>query len=142
MIQAGRYTLNGHDLWATYGILVLDTNSDWLQMPPRKDSVKYDYPDQNGISIDLTAPVYKDRDLAIKMLMSVASLSDFNSKWPAFLTLMSTAGTMPLVVADTGRTYQVYYKNMSAVNRYGLISSGTCYITFTLTLSEPQPNIS
>lgn len=140
MIQQGKYSLAGFDLWATFGLAVVGKNSDWLQLPARKASVKYDYPDQNGIAIDLTLPVTADRSIAIQLVMSSSSLSDFNTKYQALLSLCVTPGLLALYVSDTGRTYQVYYTSMTNIVRNGLIS-GNCLTAFTLRFNEPAPNL-
>lgn len=136
----GRHFLDGMDLWTTFGMLVESGSDDFLKYPDRKDSITHDWQDSNGLDVDLSRPLFKDRDITLKMAIIVSSEEEFWTKRNAFLAQWAQPGTHRLTVGEFQQTFYVYYKSCASFSRFTRILDATkIACKFTLVVSEPAP---
>lgn len=104
-------TLNGRNLFTDFGLVIQTGTQNLLQMPERKDLLQNNWREENGTEYDLTAPVFKDKEVVLKVAFMADDDTDFWQKYQAFASEIQQAGYQNLFIEDHSKTYQVFYKN-------------------------------
>lgn len=113
-VATGLWSLNGKDLYDTYGLAITSGNGQFLLFPERKESLKYDWAERNGVDIDLTTPRFKAKDVKLKCVFVASSEAEYWQNRNAFFNdLANTPGWKTWHIADHDRDYSVYYKQSS-----------------------------
>ncbi|WP_443945612.1 hypothetical protein ACJVDH_00440 [Pedobacter sp. AW1-32] len=139
--MAYKYTLGGVDL-ESIGVLVESGSADFLKLPDMKDPYKYEWPDKNGVDVDLDNPVFKEKEITLNLAIVAYSEDEFWRNYNAFLNLIKTPGTKRMYVGDLGRSFFVYYNKMNSFTKLSPIS-GTSKIgaKYSVTFNEPIPSM-
>lgn len=142
MSAQGLYFLDGFDLWTTFGIAVQKGSADFLKMPPKKQSTEHDWPDANGIDVDLSAMYFSQREGTLTLLMVAESEQEWWDRYELFKSLLSQPGLRRLSITAHGqRSYYVFYKETSSWSQVKPLqnSSGKVMQQFSITIVEPEP---
>jgi hypothetical protein len=144
---SGYWYLDGMDVWTNFAIGIKEGTAGFLQHPERKESITHNWPDQNGLDIDLSKIFFKERDIILQCWLFTETETEFWTKRNAFIQQLSKPGLRRFTVtAHGGRSYYVVYKSCSA---YRQIPSKTLRNVpdnmivheFNITLTEPSPQI-
>lgn len=142
---AGRYYIDGADLYLVYGITISTGSDDLLKPPKRKDSITHDWLDENGIDVDLSRVFLESREVTLQCNFITNSKADFWTKYNYFLAMLVQPGLRRLELSEFGKSYYVYYKECSSWQRFARIDSGPekgmIACKFTITLVEKNPTI-
>lgn len=136
------YKLNDNDLLELYGITVNDGSSSFLAFPKRKDSLKNNWQDENGIDIDLISPKFEAREFVIKCTLEASTQIDFWNKYNGLFTELSISGTHELFVPDLDKIYTVFYVEQQNVKKVTRINSEyPVGVQFDLVFGEVDPTV-
>lgn len=135
-----RYILNGYDLEQIFGIIIDKGIMQLLAFPERKDSVNHDFPDQNGIDIDLTAPRFKARSFTFDCTMYGEDFEDVKNKNYALFNILRIQGAYQLYNDFLNQTFYIYYiKQTPKSTGIYAASKGGVAIDFQLVFGETDP---
>lgn len=134
-------TLNDNDIFSAYGLTIMSGMETFLAYPKRKDSVSHDWPEEEGIDIDLSEPHFEAREFTLKVLLMGADRTDFKAKYYSLFAELSSANNMELYFTDLDQIFTVYFKaqnNVSKVKRK--LDSQNVGVSFDLVFGESDPN--
>lgn len=144
---SGFYYIDGIDLWQAYGLIIQLGSADFLRFPAAKAAISHDWPDQNGIDVDLSKVYLQARTGTLQCVMVADSEAQFFQKHQALLARLVQPGLRRLsITAHGGRSYYVYYKECTTYQQLpggklnGLGASGVLH-SFGLTFTETNPTI-
>lgn len=143
---SGLWLLDGIDIWDAFAIGIESGLAQFLPLPERKESITHDWPDQNGLDIDVSKHYYKERTVTLTCWL-ICEESEFWAKRNAFIAQLSKPGQRRLTVsAHGGRSYFIIYKNTSGytqVKTHGLKNIPTNMVVhqFSIILIEPMPQL-
>jgi hypothetical protein len=133
-------TLDGFDLKATYGLVISNGTVQFLQFPTRKASVSHDWPEENGVDIDLDTPFFEAREFTLTCALIADNRDDFMNQYNGLFTQLSGLDTHALYMEETGQTYQVYYKSQANLTKLSKINNTTKVgVKFDLVFGETNP---
>ena len=108
--MTGEVTIDSIDVWTTFGAFLLKGSYDALLKPAkRKDSLKSNWPEQNGIDIDLSDPHYEAKEAELLFMISASGESEWWTRYDAFFALIMSAGERSIYVKELSRTFHGYY---------------------------------
>jgi len=140
--MTGEVTIDTIDIWATYGAFLLKGSYDSLMRPAkRKESLKNNWPDQNGIDIDLEDPHYEAREADLVFMISAPGEAEWWTRYNAFFTLFMSAGSRALFVKELSKTFHGYYQDTPTYEQLTTIKSrnvvaAKCSIKFIINSDE------
>jgi hypothetical protein len=138
MDAAGYYFLDGQDMWTTYGVFIEKGSDEFLLFPERKDSLKYDWMDQNGIDLDVSNPVYKEREMTLQCAIIANNQDDFWDKYQSFMDKLMSPGLRTLTIKEFEKDYAVVYLKCNSFTRFTrLKTANKIAAKFTITFMEP-----
>ncbi|SMO48074.1 hypothetical protein [Solitalea koreensis] len=131
----GNYFLNGNDVGSAYGLIIQDT-SGFLIMPERKESLSHNWPEQNGIEYDLSAPMFNDAEVTLQCVIAATSDTQYWTRRNALLAQLQLPSWQNFQVVDHGKTYQVFYLKSSNWKKESQTLKGVSVVvvSFELTL--------
>lgn len=98
-----RLYVDGIDIYLEYGVYVPD--NDWASLvayPPIKTPDSNDWQEEDGIEVDLSAPVLDTREVRLSFL-----LNDIYGSFSDFLSLISDGAFHTFEVVTIGRTFKL-----------------------------------
>ena len=108
--MTGEVTIDTIDIWTTHGAFLLQGSYDGLMRPPkRKASLSNNWPEQNGLEIDLTIPRYESKEAELSFILSASSETEWWTRYDAFFTLLKSPGERSVFVKELNKTFLVYY---------------------------------
>lgn len=135
-----RYFIDGIDLYAAYGLSVSSGSDGFMKFPKRKDSIKKDWSDEDGLDIDLSRPKFEQKVVQLKCFILADDEQDFWSKYDSFRTKISEPGLRRLTIAQLSRDFYVYYTETGEFSRFTRIKDvDKIACSFTITLVEQIP---
>lgn len=143
----GYWFLDGADMWLNFGLAIRKGTADLLAYAPKKDSITHDWPDQNGIDVDLSKVYLKERQVVLQCMILTETEADFWTKHNALIARLVKPGLRRLELKAHGnRSYFVYYVECSNYEQLPTktlkgIADNMVVHSFNLTLIEPQPQI-
>lgn len=70
-MMRGRLYIDGYDAYLTYGVYVVEGGyNDLVTLPPLKVPTINDWQEEDGIEVDLSAPVLDTKDVSLKLAVS------------------------------------------------------------------------
>ena len=144
---SGYWFLDGIDVWKNFAIAIEKGTSDTLRYPAFKPPISHDWPDQNGIDVDLTKKFFKEREVTLQCRLVAYTESEFWLKHNAFIQLWAKPGLRRLSIkSHGGRSYYVYYQdcsNYKQINAKALkgIDDNMIVHEFNLRIIEPSPQL-
>ncbi len=129
-------TLNGVNLLSGFGLIIQTGAAALLEYPERKESVKYDWPEENGVQYDLAAPRFKDKEITLRCAILKDTHVQFWAAYNALYLQLSKPGAQQLYIDDHGKTYSVFYKKSGNFNirLKRLKNVSKVFVKFDLTL--------
>lgn len=122
--MTGEVTIDTIDIWTTYGAFLLrGSYNDLLKPAKRKASLSNNWPEQNGLEIDLTAPKFEAKDAELTFMITASSESQWWTRYNAFFTLLKGSGQRSLYVRELNTTFLVYYKEVTTYEQLTTIKS-------------------
>ena len=111
--MTGEFYVNGKDIFNTYGVFVMQGGyNGLLSYPALKKVDTNDWPEEDGIEVDLTLPVLDGKDFVISFGF-VGSEADFS----AFCGLLENSAYIDAVILGRGyRLRLLSYSDMTQVN--------------------------
>lgn len=133
------YAIDYYDLKSAYGIVITNGRDALLQPPTVKDPYTHNWEDQNGIEVDTRlGQLYNDRNITLNGWMFATSLSDFYTKYEAFLSRMMASGLRALYSAELDKTFLVRFTGMSVPGSSKLrANTGGVEMAVTINFQEP-----
>lgn len=134
---------NNKDLRAVFGTVVLNSE-DFLPFPKRKESLKHDFPDTNGLDIDLAQPTFAAREFKLKCVLEAVgdneelAKANFWNLWNGLFTEVSAVGVHELYLGAISRTFYVYYINQQSVSKMSF-ENGRIVVSFEIVFGETDP---
>lgn len=102
-MRAGSLYIDGGDAYALYGVWVVRGGYDELvAMPPLKSVDANDWHEEDGVEVDLSAPVLNTRTVAIKL-----AISGYDSRWHSFIGKVADKAYHLFEFKEIGRTYRL-----------------------------------
>lgn len=118
MTASNRYKLNGNDLYDVYGFVVSSGSDDFLKFPDRKESLTYNWPDENGTQRDLSDPKFEEGAATLKGVIIAVNAADFWDKYNALWYAFSLPETRALEVVELSKTFDIFYKKATKPTRF------------------------
>lgn len=142
-IAAGRFFIDGNDLWTNFGIVARSGSTDgFLKQPKKKESLTHDWQDTNGIDVDLSKIYLDKRDIPLKLAMVANTEEDFWRQHTQFFAMWTQPGLRRLTVRELDRDFYVYYNDTTDYSKLkNLKAIGKLFFLFTLVITEPKPSI-
>lgn len=139
--MTGEVTIDTIDIWTTYGTFLLHGSYDGLMRPPkRKVSLSNNWPEQNGIEIDLTVPKYESKEAELSFILSASSEAEWWTRYNAFFTLLKLSGERSLFVKELNKTFLVYYIEVTSYEQITTIKSVSKVVSrFTVKFGIANP---
>lgn len=136
-----KYLINGSDLKTIYGIDITNAISPFFAFPDRKASVQNDFPDENGLDIDLTVPTFSARTFTFNCVCSGSNMDDLKSKYFGLFTLLKIQGSYSVYSDWVNMSVYAYYQKQANLGIPYKNSEGGISIKFDLTFGETDPFI-
>lgn len=132
------YTLGGSSL-ASLGVYV-SSATGLFSLPKLKAPQTVDWPDKNGVMVDLAEPRYQPRDITLNCFSKGDTSAAAMAGVTAVISRLNTAGLKTLTVAlgTSSYSYQVYCEDGVDITRKSW-GSDKVVIEFTVKLKEPHP---
>lgn len=137
----GKWYINGYDLGTSFNMQVLKC-SGWFDIPERKEGIKNDWPEINGVDIDEQLTSVSDRiislDCAILARTSGATkaLDVLKSKLAALMLELVKPGLITLYSVDRKESKQVYYQKSSPVQTFGRMDGEEVFAKVSITFID------
>lgn len=132
------YTLGGSSL-ATLGVYV-SSATGLFSLPKLKTPQTVDWPDKNGVVVDLATPRYQPREIVLNCYSKGATGAAALSGLTSVINILKGSGLKTLTVSlgATTYSYSVYAKDgVDLTRKYW--GDGKVVIEFTVKLEEPHP---
>lgn len=142
MDLSGHYFIDGIDLW-NFKIFVASGSEDFLRYPAKKDSITHDWPDQNGIDVDLFKNFLKEREITLQCAIVTTTEAEFWDNYYGFLKLMTKPGRRRIEITEfSNQQFFVYYKDCAVFERFTRIKqTNLVACKFSLLLVENEPSV-
>ena len=132
------YSLGGSS-FASLGVYVTSATG-LFSLPKLKTPNTVDWPDKNGVVVDLTTPRYQPREITLNCFSTGETGAQALGGVTAIMGLLNTAGlkTLTVTLGNSSYSYQVYCKDGVDISRKSW-GGGKVVIEFTVKLEEPHP---
>jgi hypothetical protein len=134
-------TVNGKDLWDTYGVRLERGGAvELLALPDSKSRVVHDWEDEDGEEVLLTPTLTKARDVTLSCLIVAATGGEF---WSAYTALYRelAGGVVALYVHDFDETYSLLLTGFGKPDKLTRIAGGHTAVKFSVKLRELSPGV-
>jgi hypothetical protein len=135
----GLWTLNGGDLYATYGCMLLKgAYKDILSAPAVKKRAEYNYLDKNGLDVDTSSALkFEAKRFKIPIAFVANSTEDFWNNYNALLAEISVPDEFSLYVQELGVTLNLLFEGMEyKIHRF---QSNGAMASYDLAVLEADP---
>jgi len=130
-MTTGKTQMDSQDLYDTYGLSIVESSyKSLISYPPMKAVVFNDWPEENGIEVDLTSPVLDTKNVTLTFLSN-----DFY-KLRAFYNELKDGGHQTFNFFEIG--YNLVMLRMTGQQNLKVVE-GTQQYTFSLTFSDDFP---
>ncbi|QNK63945.1 hypothetical protein H7F33_05485 [Pedobacter sp. PAMC26386] len=138
-MKSNKYKIDNTDLYTTCRFMVETGWVMFLTWASRKEPFSNDWAEQNGKEYDLAAaPKFNDRVFKLKGVIEAISLADFWAKYDALFALMNKPGTLNLNVVELGKTFKVFYRDMTVLSIPTSFSGNQIIVQIEIQLQEVQ----
>jgi hypothetical protein len=142
MNLSGKHSIDGNDVFTSFGLVVESGGNDFLRFPKLKEPLSQDWPDQNGKEYDLSSPVFEEKNPVLTVVIIADTIAQFWIYHKAFFTALRQPGTKRFYIAAYERSFYIFYRDNTALtklvkfNQYG----GKIGVRYQLALTEPVPS--
>ncbi len=74
---SGYYFIDGVDVWANYALVIQKGSADFLRYPAKKESITHDWPDRNGLDVDLSKIYFKEKTGTLECMIITYTEAEF-----------------------------------------------------------------
>lgn len=100
----GRWYIDNTDIYTDYGVGITENGfNDLFLFPALVTPYSNDWPEQNGIQVNLSNPLLQNKNVGI----SFASITKDNVNVDNFLSILTTEGYRTLDIRSLGKTFQL-----------------------------------
>ncbi len=103
--------INDKNLFDEFGLIIQTGTAKLLKFPKRKDSLSYDWQDENGMQYDLQDPKFEDKEVVLQCAIIADNDSEFWQKYNALFAELSKPNYQQLYIYDHSKTYDIFYKD-------------------------------
>ena len=139
MAKVVSYSIDGSSL-EDLGINV-QSATGLFSLPKLKTPQTVDWPDKNGVIVDLEKPRYQPREITLNCWSSGANGAAAVAGLTSLFGLLNTKGlhTLTVKISNSSFSYKVYCKDGidTGTKRWG---GGKVIVEFSVKLEEPQPS--
>lgn len=142
MALENMYYLDGVDLWTNFGLTIAKGSlDDFLKLPKRKGSIEHNWPDEDGLDVDLSRNFYEARDINIKFYIISDTEAAFWTQYNGFMTLLKKPGLRRFNVVVFGLNYNLFYQDCTVWDKLTPFrQTGKLFSSFTVRFTEANPN--
>lgn len=108
----GAFYIDGIDIYAKYGVVITDGGyNDLLRFPALKDPEVNDWPEEDGIEVDLDAPALEAKEVQISFACNYPDAGDF-------ISMISRPGYHILRITDLAQEWRLRLLTQTACKDY------------------------
>lgn len=123
----GAFYIDGIDIYAKYGVVITDGGyDDLLCFPALKAPTVNDWPEEDGIEVDLETPVLEAKEVAVSFASNNPYVNDF-------IHMISQPGYHTLRITELDREWQLRLLTQTACKDYSRA------VTFSLQFADDFP---
>lgn len=123
-ILAGRLLIDGVDAWGRWGVYVVEQGwNELIALPPLKEPEETDWAEEDGVEVDLNAPLLDAREVDIEF-----AFRDGYVNYLAFVQFLSDGVYHEFDCAYIGRSYTLRMVGSQSLDYVKLVGKGS--ITF------------
>lgn len=134
-----QYKINGSDLEVIYGIKITNAVVPFMAFPDRKASVQHDFPEVDGIDIDLAQPTFSARTFTFNCLQSADTMAELKNAYFALFNLLKIQGTYSIFCDFVNMSIFAFYQKQANLSAPFENSDGGISIRYDLTFGETNP---
>lgn len=144
---SGYWYLDGMDIWNTFAIGIKEGLAGFIPLTKRKESITNNWPDQNGIDVDVSRHFFSERTVTLTCWIFTESENEFWQKREAFIQQLAKPGLRRLTVtAHQSRSYSVIFQEVGGYSQVKTktlknLPDNMIVHEFSITLLEPQPQV-
>lgn len=129
------------NLYGVYGVIIEAGLKTLLQDPDLKDPETQEWPEQNGIEVDLTERYYKARTVSLDVALIADTQDEYFSKYTALMAVLRSPGLRQLYLKRIDRSFFIYFVKSSNMTLITKFKGGKIGTKFTLEFVEPNPSL-
>ena len=123
----GAFYIDGIDIYARYGVVIASGGyNDLLAFPALKEPEANDWPEEDGVEVDLSAPVLEAKEIVIPFASDQPDAGDF-------ICMMSQPGYHTLRITELAKEWQLRLLTQTAGKDYSQA------VTFSLKFADDFP---
>lgn len=127
--MTGKLIIDGVDIYATYNAFITEGGyENLIEFPELKDVEKNDWPEEDGIEVDLSDPKLATKEFNISMAFTGGA-----DKMHDFIKFITTGANHVWNFTQIGRTYTLRYLSSSDITNVGGLR------TKTIKLADDKP---
>ena len=115
----------------------VESATGFLDLPERKASLSFSWPDEHGLDIDLGQVRLAERKCSLSLIVKGSTYNDLASNVKAFLNALNTTGYHYLKLCGVDGIFLVYTSGLISVSRLNRGISITQLVRITVPLIEP-----
>lgn len=135
------YIINGSSLRDIYNTESTNAVPLFWPMPDKKQSVRVDLPDMNGVKIDTESPRFSARQFTLSCVMSGLTILEVKNTWFGLFSLLRIGGLYSMYNDYVDMTIYVTYSKQQNLTAPYQNSNGGLSIRFDLLFEESDPFI-
>lgn len=111
-MMTGRLYIDGNDAYTAYGVYVVEGGyNDLLKFHPLKNPTTNDWAEEDGVEVDLSAPVLNTKDVSLKL-----AVSGLYSRLNSLVQRLSDKSYHTFNCVEIGRTFRLRLTQMSSLD--------------------------
>lgn len=123
----GAFYIDGIDIYARYGVVITDGGyNDLLCFPALKEPERNDWPEEDGIEVDLDAPALEAKEVTVSFAVNGPDAGDF-------IFMISQPGYHTLRITELAREWRLRLLTQTACKDYSQA------VTFSLKFADDFP---
>lgn len=108
----GAFYIDGIDIYARYGVVITSGGyNDLLCFPALKEPETNDWPEEDGIEVDLSSPALDAKEVSISFACNRPDCNDF-------IFMLSKPGYRTIRITELGREWRLRLKAQTALKDY------------------------
>lgn len=126
--MTGAFYIDGIDIYARYGVVITDGGyNDLLCFPALKEPDTNDWPEEDGVEVDLEAPTLEAKEVTISFACNYPDAGDF-------IFMISQPGYHTLRITELAREWRLRLLTQTACKDYSRA------VTFSLKFADDFPD--
>lgn len=131
----------GYNILTSFNAIIPNVSTLLLNLPDRKASDSHDFPEKNGIVIDLDQPTFSARSFPFVFVFSGDTVEDVKDNFLAFFTICKQPGVKQFYNDFVNMSVYIYYVNQNGMQPMYKNSEGGWSLQCTINFSETDPDL-